>query len=136
METKILVIAIVKKDDRILMRKKPDGSLPYKETWYSFGGELVSNKTPEQILQAVLIEQAGIEIELKEQISWATEIKNDVDGVEKLFVYLNTICEYKSGDLVPGKGIEKLEWVSIDKLSEYDIVPPSKKLFRSLGYLK
>ncbi len=38
MKTKILNIAVIENNGKVLMRKKPDGSLPYKETWYLFGG--------------------------------------------------------------------------------------------------
>lgn len=37
MVIKVLNIGVIQKEDTILMRKKPDGSLPYKETWYIFG---------------------------------------------------------------------------------------------------
>ena len=40
MKTKILSIGIIKNGNTILLRKKPDGSAPYKETWYLFGGEV------------------------------------------------------------------------------------------------
>lgn len=135
MKTKVLVIGIVKNGDSILMRKKPDGSLPYKETWYLFGGELTSDNNPEEAIINEVRIKAGIDVKLSEKISWDTEIKNDLDGEEKLFIYLDVICEYISGYLILSEGIEKLEWIPINRLSEYDIVPPSKKLFQKLGYL-
>jgi len=135
MKTKILVIGVVKKGDCVLMRKKPDGSLPYKETWYIFGGEL----TPETTYELAIVEEvkakASIDIKLTEKLSWDTEVKHDLDGEEKLFIYLDLICEYVGGELVPAEGIEKLQWVPIGELGNYDIVPPSRKLFEKLGYL-
>jgi ADP-ribose pyrophosphatase YjhB (NUDIX family) len=136
MEIKILVIGVVKKGNQILLRKKPAGSPPYRETWYLFGGELTAEKTPEIAVQEILKIQAGIEVRLAEKLGWDTEIKKDVDGIEKYFIYLDALCEYVSGELVPGRGIEKLEWADIDKLDQYDHVPPSKILLRKLGYLK
>lgn len=38
----------MKKDDAILMRKKPDGSPPYKETWYIFGAGATSDVAPDK----------------------------------------------------------------------------------------
>lgn len=136
METKILIIAIVQKENRVLLRKKPDGSPPYKETWYLFGGELVAGSNPEEILQETLKKQAGINIKLVKELGWDTETKHDHDGIEKMFVYLDTLCEYVDGELSPAPEIEKLEWVEIDKLKDYDLVPPSKKLFSKLGYIE
>ncbi len=136
MITKVLVIGVVKKGDSILMRKKPDGSLPYKETWYIFGTERVPGEPPETSLINHIKKTTGIDVEVKERLSWDTEIKKDLDGVEKFFFYLDTICEYKGGELKLTEGIEKLEWVPISELKNYDIVPPSIKLFKKLGYLK
>lgn len=65
-------------------------------------------------------------------MSWDTEIKNDLDGIQKFFVYLDVICEYVGGKLVTGPGVEKLEWVDKADLSSYDIVPPSRILLRNL----
>lgn len=135
MIVKILVIGVVKKGDSILMRKKPMGSLPYKETWYLFGGELTSDKTPEKIIQDTLKKQAGVKIKTIKNLGWDTEIKKDVDGEKKLFVYLDVLCEYVSGKLRLSPGIERLEFIQVSELKNYDLVPPSKKLFKKLGCL-
>lgn len=135
MKTKVLVIGVVKKGDSILMRKKPDGSLPYKETWYLFGGEMTPEVTPEEAIINEVKNKTGVQISVTQKHSWDTEVKKDLDGEEKLFIYLDTICEYQNGKPTLTEGIEKLEWVPIEKLKEYDIVPPSKELFQKLGYM-
>jgi ADP-ribose pyrophosphatase YjhB (NUDIX family) len=138
MDTKILNIAVIEKDGKILMRKKPNGSLPYKETWYSFGGEVLNGISPEEATKRIVKIQTGINIKLRENLSWDTEIKKDLDGIEKQFIYLDSLYDYVDGDLCIGENqsIEKLEWVPISELSSYDIVPPSVILFKKLGYLK
>lgn len=135
MEVKVLVIGIIRKGNKILLRKKPEGSPPYKETWYLFGGELKGNTTPEKAIQNQLKKQAGIKIKMTRQLSWDAEVKEDHDGERKLFVYLDCLCECLSGKLQPAEGIERLEWVDIKELSKYDHVPPSRKLLKKLGYL-
>ena len=69
------------------------------------------------------------------KISWDTEVKKDLDGIEKFFVYLDVECQYESGAIVVAEGIEKIEWVKLKDLYRYDIVPPSKTLFKKLGYV-
>ena len=136
MQTKVLVVGIVKKDGAILMRKKPEGSLPYKETWYLFGGEVTSEVSPDKAIIDEVFVKAGINVAVKNKISWDTEIKHDLDDIEKFFVYLDVECEYVSGDIKVGEGIEKIEWVKPEDLPSYDIVPPSRILFEKLGYIK
>ncbi len=135
MQTKVLIIAVIRRSDTILMRKKPDGSAPYTETWYIFGAELLPGGDPHQLVQELVQKQAGIQVRMTEQSSWDTEVKDDLDGVRKQFVYLDALFEYVEGELKAGEGIERLEWVPIEHLSEYDIVPPSRVLFKKLGYL-
>ena len=122
--------------NKILMRKKPEGSLPYKETWYIFGGELTADLTPEEAIKNQVKKQTSIDINFVKSLGWDTETKKDLDGVEKLFVYLDCLYEYVSGELHPSSDIEKLEWVEIENLKNYDLVLPSKALFRKLGYLQ
>lgn len=136
METKVLVIGIITDGTKILMRKKPEGSLPYKETWYIFGGQLTSDLIPEQAIKNQVKKQTSIDINFVKSLGWDTEVKKDLDGIEKQFVYLDCLCEYVSGELHPSPDIEKLEWVEIENLKNYDLVPPSKVLFRKLGYIK
>lgn len=120
----------------MLMRKKPDGSPPYPQTWYLFGAEATPDKLPDEALKEHVKKQVGIDIRIDKKFSWDTEVKQDLDGVEKFFVYLDVLCEYKNGEPTLTPGIEKLEWVEIARLSEYDIVPPSVEVFRKLGYLR
>ena len=136
MKIKILVIGVVKNGNNVLMRKKPNGSSPYKETWYLFGGEITPKKNPEGVIKEIVKKQAGINIKIVKNLGWDTEIKKDFDGKTKLFVYLDVLCKYISGKLTLSEGIERLEWIPTPKLKEYDLVPPSKNLFKRIGYIR
>ena len=136
MKTRILVIGIAKKGEGVLLRKKLDGSPPYKETWYLFGNELNSeNQNPEEVLKLIFKKQTGIEIKPLKRLGWDTETKPDHDGIITFYIYLDYLCEYISGEPVLTEGMEKLEWVAIEELANYDFVPPDRKLFKNLGYL-
>ena len=137
MPTKELIMAIIEKDGAVLMRKKPAGSPPYKETWYSFGCERVPSQDDPTTLKSYLKTYLGIDVEVdNESIPFGTEIKKDHDGIEKNFIYINLRCKYLGGEPKTPKGAERVEWISKDKLTEYDIVPPSVKLFKTLGWLQ
>lgn len=136
MQTKILIVAVVQNENGdVLMRKKPDGSPPYTETWYIFGAELVPGQPIDETLRAHIAKQSGIETRVTKELGWDTEIKQDVDGELKQFVYLDVQCAYIGGEIRPAVGIEKIEWVPKHLLNDYDIVPPSRVLFQKLDYL-
>lgn len=127
MKTVVSVITHVRRDGSFLFRKKPDGSLPYKETWYAFGAVVDGEHTDadNEIISAVK-DKTGITVLVTEHLWWDTEVKQDLDGETKFFVYLHTVSDFVSGDLVVTEGIEKLEWIPTEKLSDYAIVPPSR----------
>lgn len=134
---KTLIIAVIENDDSILMRKKPFGSEPYKETWYLFGCEPVGDQDNPTTLKSYLKNEFNVDVEVNnEQISFANEVKTDHDGIEKFFTYINMRCRYLGGTPKVPKGIERVDWVPKNKLSEYDLVPPSAKLLKGLGYIK
>jgi hypothetical protein len=118
------------------MRKKFAGSKPYVETWYSFGAEFISGEDPLETFKNFIKGFAGIDISPTKHLSWDTETKEDHDGILKQFVYLDAEFKYLSGDLIVPEGLEKVEWIPLENLSQLDIVPPSVVLFKKLGYLK
>ncbi len=133
---KILIIGTIRKDESILLRKKFANSEPYKETWYSFGCEFVSGEDPADTFSKYINDSLGIAILSKKHLSWDTEIKTDHDGLAKQFVYLELEANYVSGEMQIPDGLEKVEFVAIDDLPDLDIVPPSVKMFRRIGYLE
>lgn len=133
---KELIIAVIEKDDSVLMRKKPEGSLPYNETWYLFGCEPIANQDNPTTLKNYLKSELGIDVDVSnELIPPDFEVKQDHDGIEKNFIYINLRCRYLNGTPKIPKGAERVEWIPKDRLSEYDVVPPSVKLFNKLGWL-
>jgi len=137
MDTTILIIGVVKKSNQVLLQKKPPGSGPYKEPWYLFGGKIeLGKETPEEVIQKIIKEQTGIDVKVIQRLGWDTEIKPSGQGEETFYLYLDTLCEYISGELKPGINIFHLEWADIDKLSSYELNPPSKKLLKRIGFLK
>ncbi len=118
------------------MRKKPQGSLPYKETWYLFGAEFTEQDINlKEFAEKAILQQLGIKIKADQDIGISEEEKPDINGVQTKYKYFNFLCSYVSGQPQKPEGVEKIEWVKIENLKDMDIVPPSRKLFKQLGYL-
>ncbi|MCW3119693.1 MAG: hypothetical protein JWM28_3775 [Chitinophagaceae bacterium] len=132
---KTLLVALVEKNNTILMRKKPEGSAPYKETWYIFGCERNPTQEDSITLSNYLYENFDIKVDDIQVIGEDSEVKKDHDGIIKNFTYIDFRCKYKEGVPKKTSGIEKIEWISKDKLQDYDLVPPSLNLFKKIGYL-
>jgi len=118
--TKKLIIAIIENGDKILMRKKPAGSPPYKETWYMFGCERVPAQEDLVTLKNYLRAELDINVDIsKKPIAPTSEIKQDHDGIEKKFIYTNLRCKYLNGVPKITKDIEQVEWVPKDRLNDH-----------------
>jgi hypothetical protein len=75
-------------------------------------------------------------VRITQGLGWDEDVKNDHDGEQKRFIYLDAMCELASGEPHPTNPNEELKWVDIKDLPDYEHVPPSEKLFRKLGYLE
>lgn len=134
MKTVLMAIAVIKKDDQILIRKFDPAKNPYQEPWGLFGGRLEGGGTVVEMLNRELQERWNMTVTIEEQLTWDEDQKKDHDGEEKRFIYLDALCKLESGSPEPVNPNEELKWVSIDKLTEYQQVPPGVRLFKKLGY--
>lgn len=135
MKTVLMAIAVIRKGDQVLLRKFDPAKNPYKEPWGLFGGRLEGDGTVVEMLNRELKERWGMAVTITEQLAWDEDQKVDHDGEEKRFIYLDALCELESDDPKPVNLNEELEWVPMDKVSEYEQNPPGVKLFKKLGYL-
>jgi len=60
--------------------------------------QALRRSSPSGYIDEVLA-KSGVTVKVTNKISWDTEVEDDLDGVEKLFVYLDVECEYVSGDI-------------------------------------
>ena len=129
-------VAVVKSGDKVLLRKMDPERSPYKQLWALFGGRIEDS-------EGAIIDSLNQELSLRwnftvsilERLWWDEETKTDQDSEEKRFVYLDTICEIKTGEPRPINEKEILEWVQISDLESYDLNPPTTILLKRLGYL-
>ena len=135
MKTVLMAIAVIKDDNRILLRKFDPSKNPYKEPWGLFGGRLEGDGIIVELLNKELKDRWNITVTIKDQLGWDEDQKADHDGDEKRFIYLDALCEIASGDPVPTNQNEELRWVPIADLPQYNLVLPTVKLFKKLDYL-
>lgn len=133
--TKELLIVVIHDGDKILMRKKPQGSAPYRETWYLFGVERNTEQDEEDTISNYLHRVVGVRVDGISAIGKDEERKKDHDGVVKNFVYRDFICRYVSGEPLAPSDNEQVAWIEKSKLDTLDLVPPSVRLFKKMGYL-
>lgn len=135
MKTVLMAIAIVRKDDTILMRKMDPERNPYQEPWGLFGGRLEGEGDVGTLLNKELSERWNFTVSIIERTGWDEDLKKDHDGETKRFIYVDAICSLDGGSPSPVNKSEQLEWVHLDELKEYSTNPPTSTVLKQLGYI-
>lgn len=135
MKTVLMVVAVIKKDDQILIRKFDPARNPYQEPWGLFGGRLEDEGDVAEALNRELQERWNMTVSIAKRIGWDQEQKIDHDNEKKRFIYLDALCDLASGEPTSTNPNEELKWVSVSALHEYQLNPPSAKLLKELGYI-
>lgn len=132
MKTVLMAIAVIRKNDQVLIRKFDPAKNPYKEPWGLFGGRLEGDGTVVEMLNRELNERWNMTVTISDQLTWDEEQKTDHDGEEKRFIYLDALCDLGDGNPKSANPNEELLWVDRTVLHEYQLNPPSAKLLKRL----
>lgn len=133
MNNRLIVSAIIKKDDKYLLGLKPDNVHPYPNTWHLLGGGVnLNEENLEEAIKREVKEEAGIEIGSLERVSFDEDYEPNKHGEKTHYVFLVFKGEYASGELKANDDIHKLKWFSQEELKEISLTRPSIKLFKEL----
>ncbi len=118
--------AIIKKDGKILIAQRGRNKSQALK-WEFPGGKVELNETAKESLKREIKEELNIDIEVKEV--FGETIFEYPNGSIKLISFH---AEWISGDLKVLEH-EKIEWVTIDKLKDYDFAPADITFVEKLG---
>lgn len=127
-----MAIAIVKNDNKLLLRQTDPAHNPYSEPWALFGGRLEGEGDVTTLLNKELKERWNFQVEITERLWWDEDIKADHDGETKRFIYIDAICTITSGEPHPKNMNENIEWVNVDELKNYQLNPPTRTVLQKL----
>lgn len=97
-DRRIIVSVLIKCKDKYLFIKQNKEGGAYQDCLHMVGGGLEENETLEECAKREILEEFGINVDVKEQICFRT-IENELDE----YLYR---CEYVSGKLGTGTGPE------------------------------
>tara|TARA_Y100000310_G_C20324755_1_gene642419 strand:- start:56 stop:475 length:420 start_codon:yes stop_codon:yes gene_type:complete len=139
MTCRVIVAAIIEKDENYLFGHKAKDIGPYPNTLRLIGGGVkLGEESITEALKREVREEANIEITDIERVSFDEDYA-EKNGETIHYIFLVFRAKYLSGQAKPGDDIEKLEWVPKDSLKEVSktvpIAKPSIKLFKELGLI-
>lgn len=135
MKTRVIVSAVIEKDRDLLFGKKKANVGPYPNTWHLVGGGVNDGESLSDAIKREIKEEAGIEVEISRSLGFDEDYEPNKHGEITHYIFLIFLAKYVSGEIKADDDIEKLEWISKDKLSEIELNRPSIKLFKQMCYL-
>lgn len=140
MEFRVIVSAVIEKDGRVLMGRKPVDMPPYPNTWHIPGGGLDPNETLEEGLKREVYEETGVEITDLERLPFSEDFTESPHGDVIHYIFLVFLTKYKAGEPRAASDLSTLEWIPKEEIprlaKENALAYPSIGLFKSLGWLE
>ncbi|MBI3984942.1 MAG: NUDIX hydrolase [Candidatus Levybacteria bacterium] len=136
MKNRVVVTAIIEKDDKILMGKKTGNVGPYPNTWHLIGGGV--NLGEESAMDAIkreIEEETGLKVKEVERVGFDEDFETDKHGEMTHYIFLIYKTKITSKVALPGDDIIKLEWIDKSKLKEFPLTRPSAKYFKEIGLI-
>jgi len=86
-----MAVAVIKKDNQILIRKFDPAKNPYQEPWGLFGGRLEGDGDVVNALNHELQERWSMTVSIDKRVGWDQEQKVDHDDEEKRFIWMHSV---------------------------------------------
>lgn len=145
-ERVVVSAVLISKDNKILLGKTREGGV-YPDSWHIPGGGVDEGETKESALVREVKEEVGLNIKdlsikLLSDSDSDEAIKTDRNTGEKVLVKMQFNVYQVSLDEVADDlnismddDLRECEWVSLKNLKDYNLTPPSIKLFKRLGWI-
>ncbi|OGH10116.1 MAG: hypothetical protein A2152_01780 [Candidatus Levybacteria bacterium RBG_16_35_6] len=137
MKTRVVVVAVIENDGKILLGKKAKGVGPYPDAWQiPGGGANLEEESLTDALKREIREEVGIEIDNIRPVGFDEDTTYNKLNQLVHYVFLQFYAQSKSDKVTPGDDIEYLEWVEKSNLENYNLCKPLKKLFKRMELIK
>ncbi len=156
MNTRYIVCGIIQHKNKVLLGKKSKGRQPYPDVWHTPGGGAKNNILAKKLivkkdydnkyfhdeLQREIMEELGVTIKnIKCIVPQYRNTPREAVTKNKLnedthYYFLEYLCEVDDESFSPGDDLAEAKWVSKEELNKISLTPPSKEMYKELGWLK
>ncbi len=114
-------------DKKVLLIKRK--TEPKRGKWSVPGGVINLGEKIEDGLKREILEETGLNVEVKELIDIIERVFKDNKGkIVYHYVILDYLCKYISGDMKASSDAEDLVLAGMDELNRYDVVDGMKSV--------
>ena len=134
MKTRIVVVALIEKDGKILMGNKAKDVGPYPNTWRLPGGGVEEGESLEEAMKREIKEETTLETVSLKKIAVQEDNEPNKDGEMTHYTFhqfrVKVIGTEETTEEFPD-----LIWVPKAELNNVSLSRPSITLFKKLGYM-
>jgi 8-oxo-dGTP diphosphatase len=136
MNSRLIVAAIITKNGKYLLGRKPKDKPPYPNTWHLLGGGVnLGEENLEDAIRREVREEAGIELGELVRVWFDDDQEPNKHGEMTQYVFMVFRAEVRSGEVHANDDIQELQWFTQEELKNLALPRTSIKLFRHLGLL-
>jgi ADP-ribose pyrophosphatase YjhB (NUDIX family) len=155
METRVVVVGIITRQDEILLGKKAKGRAPYPDVWHTPGGGVENTEKALKLIEEKKFDDPYFHEELQREIKEETGIKitnirNICPNVREVpredvtenknneptrYIFLEFLADYLSGDVKASDDLAEVQWAKRKDLGVIPLTPPSQAMYKELGWL-
>lgn len=155
MNTRHIVVGIIQNGNKVILGKKAKGKPPYPDVWHTPGGGTEDQGLTDKIFNNGDFDNEYFHNELKREMreELGVEIKNITNIVPRFrkapresetenkegqmthYYFLEYLCDYAGGELKPSDDLAEAKWVGRENLKSVNLTPPSRKMYRELGWI-
>jgi 8-oxo-dGTP diphosphatase len=110
MQLRVIVSAVIEKDDKVLMGLK-ENLAPYPNTWHIPGGGLDIAETLDDGVRREVREETGVEIRGLRRLPFFEDFTKGQDGEIVHYIFLVYLANYESGELLSKSDLQELKWI-------------------------
>lgn len=123
----VAVGTVVIKDGKILLIRR--GKEPRSDSWSIPGGKQEWGETVAETAVREVMEETAITIENPQFLEVIDYIDRDADGfIRHHYTLIDYAAHYQSGTIKAGDDALDAKWVSLDKLSDYNLWQETEKI--------
>ncbi len=136
MKSRVIVAAVIEKEDKVLLGKRTENVGPYPNTWHLPGGGVkLGEESLKEALAREIKEEVGIEVNEIQEISFDEDYEPDKNGEMTHYTFLIYKVKYAKGTEKAGDDLRELKWFTKKDLQAISLARPSIKLFKKLGWI-
>ena len=134
MKTRVIVCALISKDDKYLFIKQNKSGGAYPNTLHIPGGGIDEGEDVDLAVRREIFEETGVRVKNLVRYNFDADVV-EYKGNPTHLIFLQYTCEWDFGDAVAGSDAAEIIWLSKNEIRASDHSPPSQRLLRGLGLL-